>query len=445
VSNHNGRSSASPSSPTTLRQQVQAHTHWINDIALVNGNQALVSASSDVTVKLWRPGAQYSPPQTIGMHSDYVKCVTSPGPGHNWVASGALDRKVCLWDLYGGGEKLKIDVAGDEAAGNKGSVYALAATGNVIAGGGPESIVRVWDARSGQRITKFVGHTDNIRSVLIASDGDTVMTASSDQTIKIWSMVAGRCMYTLTMHGDSVWSLYSDDPRLETFWSSDRSGLVAKTDSRGKPEIDEGLCVAVCRETGGINRVVACGGHLWTATSSSSINRWTDVTTEDAEVLLPESYSMYHRSSVSTFNRNRVPSQQFVQTHQPGGDSPRFTSPTPARKNSSSYSANQIPIKSILRLSNTAPFPVFKARDPDSVTLYSTTASLRKPSDLAMDAEDLSGTVPMRLQADFTIEGQHGLIKHVLLNDKRRVLTLDTAGEVLLWDLLQVNIHPLEI
>lgn len=37
-------------------------------------------------------------------------------------------------------------------------------------------IIRVWDPRSGQRITKFAGHTDNIRALLISESGDTVRT-----------------------------------------------------------------------------------------------------------------------------------------------------------------------------------------------------------------------------------------------------------------------------
>jgi len=35
-------------------------------------------------------------------------------------------------------------------------------------------IIRVWDPRSGQRITKFAGHTDNIRALLVSESGDTV-------------------------------------------------------------------------------------------------------------------------------------------------------------------------------------------------------------------------------------------------------------------------------
>ena len=102
--------------PSAFRQQVQAHTHWINDIALCQSNQALLSASSDITVKLWRPAATDGmPPQSIGLHSDYVKTLAVPSQTSDWIASGGLDRKICLWDLNGAGQKLCIDVGEDEA------------------------------------------------------------------------------------------------------------------------------------------------------------------------------------------------------------------------------------------------------------------------------------------------------------------------------------------
>lgn len=399
--------------PTQFRQQVQAHTHWINDIVLAQNNNALVSASSDITVKVWRPAATDNlPPQTIGLHTDYVKRVASPGGNENWIASGGLDRKISLWDLNGAGKKLEIAVGEDENTA-KGSVYALAVTPNLIASGGPESIVRVWDSRSGKRITKFVGHTDNVRDILLAQDGDMILTGSSDQTVKVWSMTAGRCMYTLTMHNDSVWSLHSDSPTLETFYSSDRSGLVAKSDVRDCAEMDEGLSVAVCQEHEGVNKLVAAGDYIWTATSSSSINRWLDIETA-ADIELPESYK-WHRNSVSTM-RSRVPS--------PPGNSPPTNGATP-----------KIPLKSLLRMSNTAPFPQAMAtKDADTATV----ASSRKPSE-GLTEPDHSAVGTVRALPDFTIEGQNGLIKHHLLSDRRRVLTLDTAGEVVLWDLLQVR------
>jgi len=405
----------------------------------VHNNEALVSASSDISVKLWRPSAHgQKSPHSIGLHTDYVKCLASPGLDFNWVASGGLDKKICLWDLTGSGDILKINMADDGATSVKGSVYTLAATHNLIAAAGPESVVRVWDARTGRRVTKFVGHTDIVRAVLIAEDGETVISASSDQTIKFWSLREGRCMYTLTMHNDSVWSLFSDDPKLGVFWSSDRSGLVAKTDTRGKASVDDGLCVAVCQENGGVHQLVQAGGYIWTATASSSINRWKDVRTEDAEILLPETFSMQHRGSMSAYSKPRFHSGSISMQRNPSADSSRYASPSPARQNSSNTIVNQIPMKSVLRLSNTAPYPVLRKQDVETSTLHSTT-SRRKISDAIVDTDDGSTFVPMRSAPDHIIGGQHGLIKHVMLNDKRRVLTLDTAGEVMLWDLIKVS------
>ncbi|TVY15335.1 UBP9-binding protein [Lachnellula arida] len=397
---------------TTFRAQTQAHTHWVNDIVLAQNNTALVSASSDLTVKVWRPFSDdLEAPQTIGQHADYVKCLATPNSQADWVASGGLDRRICLWDISGAGKKLEIEV-GDEEKSEKGSVYALSASRSVLASGGPESIVRLWDPRSGKRVTKFVGHTDNIRDILINETGDTIMTASSDQTVKVWSVTAGRCMHTLTMHNDSVWSLYSDDPQLGIFYSGDRSGLVVKTDVRGTlGEMDDGLSLAVAQEHDGVNKVIAHGEYIWTATSSSSINRWSNVDT-GSEIQLPEAYRRQRASSAAS---------------RPRQSSPPATNGHPKK---------EIPAQSILRISNTASFPSVTARDPDTATTISALSSARKGSEIILDS-DIGLVVPILSLPEETIEGQHGLVKHKLLNDRRRALTLDTAGDVLLWDLLR--------
>lgn len=339
-------------------------------------------------------------PPSIGKHGDYVKCLATPESHSEWVASGGLDHKIYLWDLNGAGERLKIDLSEDELA-TKGSVYALSTKGSILASGGPECVVRVWDHRSGKLITKFVGHTDNVRDILINQDGDTIMTASSDQTVKIWSMTAGRCMHTLTMHNDSVWSLYSDHPQLSVFYSSDRSGLVAKTDTRSATDFDQGICVAALQENDGVVQVIAAGDYIWTATPKSSINRWNDVDTT-AEVELP--LSSPHRHTSSTVSRQSIGNTQPL--------SEVLESVPPPRR---------LPRSSILQLSNAA-----------------AAVGGRMAHEMLLD-DDLELVVPLQALPEETIVGQNGLIKHVLLKDRKRALTQDTAGEVVLWDLLKVS------
>jgi WD repeat-containing protein 48 len=403
---------------TRFRTQALAHTHWINDIVLAQKHKALVSASSDLTVKVWRPLADSaSEPVTVGQHADFVKCLATPAPGlEDWVASGGLDRKIYLWDLNGKGKSLEIDVKGEEIT-EKGSVYALTVNSNILACGGPESTVRLYDPRTGKRITKFVGHTDNVRSILMNKAGDTLITASSDQTVKVWSVTAGRCMHTLTMHNDSVWSLYSDDPDLGVFYSSDRSGLVVKTDVRGaEGEWDNGLSVALAHENDGVSKIIASGGYLWTATASSSINRWSDIDV-GREYLIPDALQQ-HRAE----HRASIVSTEMQDTK--------------AAPSTNGVAKKDLPLQSILRISNTASFPTYS--DPNSDESGANPAGMSR-KDSAILAEPVHHTAePIHQLPEETIEGQFGLVKQRLLNDRRRVLTLDTSGDVLLWDLVQV-------
>ncbi|KAL6852190.1 hypothetical protein J3F83DRAFT_561492 [Trichoderma novae-zelandiae] len=407
-----------PKSTTTFRAQTQAHMHWINDITLAQHNTALVSASSDLTVKVWRPHSQEDSAraQKIGEHDDYIKCVATPPSdmGANWVASAGLDRKICLWDLNGGGKTLEVNVNGEEVT-EKGSVYALAVGRNLIASGGPEKTVKLYDPRTGSKVSNLVGHVDNIRAILIDDGGDTILSASADKTIKMWSVKGGRCMYTFTMHDESIWSLYSDDPRLGIFYSSDRSGLVAKTDVRGSLEdIDDGVSLAVAQEHFGVSKVVAAGGHIWTATNRSSINRWADVDTS-ANLPLPDMYRRRQRALSATSTRTRQ-------------------STASAQPQTNGSSKTDIPAESVLRISNTATFP---SRAPlDSEMNPNNDGLSRKGSEVAVEQPEPE-IKPVHSLPVETIEGQFGLLKHKLLNDRRRVLTLDTAGDVLMWDLIK--------
>ncbi|KAB8342929.1 hypothetical protein FH972_022526 [Carpinus fangiana] len=412
----NFKSSPSTISQTIHRQHVQAHTHWINDLALVQNGDALVSASSDVSVKVWRPHASdIRPPQTVGLHSDYVKCLASPSGASPWIAAAGLDRKISVWDLNGAGQRLQIQVPDDDAK-EKGSVYALAATDSMLVSGGPENVVKVWDPRSAKRITHLVGHTDNIRDVLISEDGDTILSASSDQTIKVWSMAMGRCIYTMSMHTDSIWTLFSTHPHLATFYSGDRSGFVAKTDTRGAFDLDNGLSVAMFQEQEGINKVLAAGGHIWTATASSSVNRWADHDLAPG-VQIPDTMRSYKFGAPSK-TRFSISSQA-----------------TATYVSQSSVSGERVPLNCVLRISNTASFPPSSFIDRDRTSVFTTT-SPRKPSAPNGDS-DLGTFNPLRDRPEETIEGRNGLIKHVMLNDRRRVLTLDSVGEVMMWDLLR--------
>lgn len=60
---------------------------------------------------------------------------------------------------------------------------------------------------------------DNVRCVVVSEDGSKCISGSSDATVKVWDIGQQRCIHSLTMHSDSVWSLASD-ARCETVFSA---------------------------------------------------------------------------------------------------------------------------------------------------------------------------------------------------------------------------------
>ncbi|KAF9425093.1 hypothetical protein BGZ94_007855 [Podila epigama] len=391
--------------PSTFRQSFNHHTDWVNDIVLCHNGETLISASSDRTVKLVRPHSHHSSTaHIIGTHEDYVKTLAyAPGPG--WVASGGLDKTVRLWDIKEGRTAHFTSLGHIPETSSKASVYALACNpaGTVLATGSPEKIVRVWDPRSGQRITKFAGHTDNIRALLISESGDTILSASSDTTIKLWSLTAQRCINTFTMHSDSVWSLYSDHPQLSTFYGGGKDGLVTKTEvNRYNPhgheydDSDSGQCVIICKADAGVARLVAHdNARIWTATSSSSIYQWPDIPTRS------------NRSEEMT--ASIVPANILKMNL----DDATFVDPTPE---------HYYPTSTVYSAASLASLCVGSRGDRQS----------------QHSSEDDEGLIaPIFDAPENVIVGEHGLIKHSVLNNRRMVVTEDKCGEIALWDLIK--------
>jgi len=73
--------------------------------------------------------------------------------------------------------------------------------------GSTEKVLRVWDPRFCTKLMKLRGHTDNIKALVLNRDGTQCLSASSDGTIKLWSLGQQRCVQTFRVHKEGVWAL----------------------------------------------------------------------------------------------------------------------------------------------------------------------------------------------------------------------------------------------
>lgn len=87
-----------------------------------------------------------------------------------------------------------------------------------------DSTLRLWEVRTGREIRTFSGHTGPVTDVVFLSDGRRVASASMDATVRIWDTETGKELRTLTGHTDWVNRLaLAPDGRLLASASGDES------------------------------------------------------------------------------------------------------------------------------------------------------------------------------------------------------------------------------
>jgi hypothetical protein len=55
-----------------------------------------------------------------------------------------------------------------------------------------------------REIACFTGHTESVWSIAVSADGNQVISASGDQTVRLWDVDTGKCLRTFEGHTNSV-------------------------------------------------------------------------------------------------------------------------------------------------------------------------------------------------------------------------------------------------
>jgi WD repeat-containing protein 48 len=372
--------------------------------------------------------------------------------------------------------------------------------------------VRVYDPRSKKQVAHLVGHTDMIRKTLLSEDGRWLLSASSDATVKLFSLTNQKCLGTFAVHSTSVFSLFSQHPSLERFYSGDRSGMLCKIDFEGCGDPADGEAVVLARDgddrigSGGIHSIVARDdSYVWTAAGSTGIKRWKDIPSrlsragalrvrrtvgrrmdsESTDGLLadhqiqvstpdkpPERDSsglhsaLFLEGLTTTLSRTTSSPTAHFAPHLPvkrptslrlPPRPPRrsvfsFPAPVLPRSDEASETLLDIPYSSLVPLgsddfgllahesSTTHNRPASQYSHHQNITEVVTALSESHTSEDAKNYLERVGAIdatPLRSAPDYTIEGDScGLLRAMLLSDRRHVISVNMEGDVHLWDIV---------
>ena len=79
--------------------------------------------------------------------------------------------------------------------------------GKYILSASADDTLKLWDTATGKEIRSFKGHTGWVNSGTFSSDGKYILSASSDNTLKLWDTEKGMEIRTFRGHTDSVRSV----------------------------------------------------------------------------------------------------------------------------------------------------------------------------------------------------------------------------------------------
>jgi WD40 repeat protein len=113
--------------------------------------------------------------------------------------------------------------------GHKRDVFSVAFSpdGKTIVSGSSDGTVRVWNAATGAEQHKMTGHKDTVFSVAFSPNGKTIVSGSQDHTVRVWDVATGVEQHKITGHEDPVFSVaFSPDGKTIVSGSNDRTVRV---------------------------------------------------------------------------------------------------------------------------------------------------------------------------------------------------------------------------
>jgi WD40 repeat protein len=105
---------------------------------------------------------------------------------------------------------------------------------SLVASGGDDGTVQIWDAMTGHKISTYRGHSGGVSAVAWSPDGKWIASASNDSTVQVWAADSMRKV-SYTRHSDKVTALAWSPIRLKS--STEQGYFIASASADSTVQI----------------------------------------------------------------------------------------------------------------------------------------------------------------------------------------------------------------
>lgn len=169
---------------------LRGHTTEIVSLGFSKDGSKILSADEN-SVRVWnaRNGKQ-----VLELPGTEVKLARF-SPDGNSIACAA-GRSISLWDARG------KEMQALEGHRDKVATFVFSSDGKQIVSASADETIRIWDVRSGKSIEVLRGHKLTVHNVALTAGDSKIVSAAYDQTIRIWDRESGTCLETIEGKGN---------------------------------------------------------------------------------------------------------------------------------------------------------------------------------------------------------------------------------------------------
>ncbi len=184
-----------------LLRELRGHSGQVHSAVFSRQGEWLVSADQ-TSVVLWRT-ADWSQAWTRNGNS-IAGGALAFAPDGNWIAS-SIGNQIAVLRASDGIRLRTLD-------GHGGSVRTMSVCGDgrLLASGGDDRTIRIWDTDKWETRTTLSGHGAGITSVQLAFSGLFAVSASRDRSVRVWDVRRAQVAHTFSGHTQDVLSAAAD-------------------------------------------------------------------------------------------------------------------------------------------------------------------------------------------------------------------------------------------
>lgn len=187
------------------KHTLEGHRDAINSIAFHPIHTSIASASEDTTIKIW-DWEMGDSERTLKGHTRPVLDVDYGGPrGGTLLASCSSDLTIKLWDPSDDYKNIRTLAGHDHSISSIRFIPSGAAgaplSGNTLVSASRDQTLRIWDVTTGYCLKTLKGHTDWVRVVTPSIDGRWLLSAGDDRAPRLWDAATGEVKITFTFDG----------------------------------------------------------------------------------------------------------------------------------------------------------------------------------------------------------------------------------------------------